>query len=550
LLGPGLTAAGAHTSPSGVAAPNACEDCRYAGHVYFGDLHVHTSYSFDAYGFGTRLDPAGGYADTKTRLDFAAVTDHAEFLGETELCTTPGAPGYDTSQCARLRAGDQSVFAELGLLCLNDPPLIDPAVCADATAQVWERIKAAAEASYLPGSFTTFIAYEYSLEATGDSKLHRNVIFSGSNVPRPIPRSEERQPEGLWASLQANCLPANGCDVVVIPHTSSASRGKYFSVLESNGDFISPSEAATRGQMERLVEIYQNKGNAECYPGVNTTDEGCEFEKLPLIRVSTPPGGTEVLPGSWAREGLKMGIGYEELFGVNPFQYGFIGSTDNHNSIGGAVSEEGYVGNSGANDDTIMKRMSSEVAASYSPGGLAAVWATQNTRDSIFAALKRREVYATSGTRIIARFFGGWRLPTDLCSNPRLPIVAYANGVPMGSVLPARQTQRPVFVITAQQDPRARASRSSRSSRAGRSTTCSSSTSTRSSRVRDRKARIRCVRYGRIRTSIRHCTPSTTRASSRRRRRAGAHTTAPMPASTVRSAHRRVSSAAVTGLCR
>jgi hypothetical protein len=369
------------------AAPEIVSPDAIPANVYFGDLHVHTSYSFDSYGFGTRLDPAGGYADTMTRLDFAAVTDHAEFLGETLLCTTPGAPGYDTSQCARLRAGDQSVFAELGKLCLNDPPLVDPAVCADATAQVWDRIKAAAEAANQPGRFTTFIAYEYSLEAPGDSKLHRNVIFSGSTVPRPIPRSEERQPEGLWAGLQATCLPADGCDVVVIPHTSSASRGKYFSVLESNGDFISPAEAATRGEMERLVEIYQNKGNAECYPGVNTADEGCEFEKLPLIRVSTEPGGTEVSPNSWAREGLKMGIGYEELFGVNPFQFGFIGGTDNHNSVGGKVSEAGYVGNSGANDDTIMKRMSSDVAASYSPGGIAAVWATQNTRSSIFASL-------------------------------------------------------------------------------------------------------------------------------------------------------------------
>jgi hypothetical protein len=416
-------------------------------------LHVHTSYSFDAYGFGTRRDPAASYEDAKTRLDFAAVTDHAEFLGETELCTTPGAPGYDTPICQRLRDGDQSVYSDLSALCLRNPPLVDPAVCANATADVWDRIKDAAEAAYLPGQFTTFIAYEYSLEAPGDSKLHRNVIFSGSNVPRPIPRSEERKPEGLWASLKANCRPADGCDVVLIPHTSNASRGKFFSVLDDHGNFISPSEAITRGAYERLVEIYQNKGNSECYPGVNTTDEGCAFEKLPLVRVADTPNGTHVSPQGFAREGLKYGIGYEELFGVNPFQFGFIGGTDNHNGQGGAVSEEGYIGNTGANDDTIIKRMGTEVAASYSPGGLAAVWATANTRDAIFGSLKRREVYATSGTRMLARFFGGWTLPSALCSKPQMMRIAYTKGVPMGSVLPAKAAQRPAFLVTAQKDP-------------------------------------------------------------------------------------------------
>jgi hypothetical protein len=426
----------------------------YPSHVYFGDLHVHTAYSFDAYGFGTRLDPAQGYAATKDLLDFAAVTDHAEFLGETQLCVWPGSPGYDLEQCERLRAGDTTVIPELAQLCLNDPPLIDPAVCSAATARVWDRIKAAADASYVPGVFTTFIGYEYTLEPPGDKKLHRNVIFSGSNVPAPIPRSEERDPYGLWQSLKATCLPSQGCDVVVIPHTTNASRGDYFSVVDDGGQFMSVQEATLRGDMERLVEIYQNKGNSECYPGVNTTDEGCEFEKLPLIRVVTdPPNGTEVPRQSWAREGLKLGIGFEELFGVNPFQLGFIGGTDTHNSIGGLLSEEGYVGDSGHNDDTIEKRMGSDVFAAYSPGGIAAVWSTENTREAIFAALKRREVYATSGTRIITRFFGGWRMPADICRNPRLPVIGYNNGVPMGSVLPARTTQKPLFVVTGQQDP-------------------------------------------------------------------------------------------------
>src|SRR4030095_12846076 len=219
-----------------------------------------------------------------------------------------------------------------------------------------------------------------------------------------------------------------------------------FRATDNQGAFIPVSEATLRGDKERIVEIYQNKGNRECYPNVNTTDEGCEFEKLPTTRVAEP-GGTEVPPQSWAREGLKLGIEYEALFGVNPLRLGFIGSTDNHKWLGGAVAEEGYVGNSGAWDDTIQKRMGSDVAAAYSPGGLAAVWANRNLRESIFAALKRREVYATSGTRIVARFFGGWKFPVTLCSNARLVPIAYALGVPMGGVLPARTTQRPVFIV-------------------------------------------------------------------------------------------------------
>jgi hypothetical protein len=424
----------------------------YPGHVYFGDLHIHTAYSFDAYGFGTRLDAAEAYAASKETLDFAAVTDHAEYLGETALCAWPGSPGYDLRQCVHLRAGDRSALDQLNALCLRDPSLIAPAVCAAATAQVWDRIKAAAEAAYVPGVFTTFIGYEYTLERSEDVKLHRNVIFSGSNVPAPIPRSEER-PSGLWQSLRANCLPEDGCDVVVIPHTSNASRGEYFNLVEDSGAFMSINEARLRGDMERLVEIYQNKGNSECYPNVNTTDEGCEFEKLPVVRVSDPPGGTDVPRQSWAREGLKLGIQFEELFGVNPFRFGFIGSTDNHNALGGAVSEEGYVGNSGRNDDTPYRRMSSDVFASYGPGGIAAIWSTENTREALFAALKRREVYATSGTRIVTRFFGGWRMPSDICSNPHLPVIAYNNGVPMGAVLPERTAPQPVFVLAGQQDP-------------------------------------------------------------------------------------------------
>jgi hypothetical protein len=214
-----------------------------------------------------------------------------------------------------------------------------------------------------------------------------------------------------------------------------------------------------RSQIEPLAEIYQHTGNSECYPGVNTTDEQCVFEKLPLDRVTKPPGGSVIPKGSFVREALKLGLRYEDMFGANPYRLGFIGSTDTHNTIPGMTDEATFVGHAGSKDDTIAERMGTDIAAAYGPGGLAAVWATANTRDAIFAALQRREAYATSGTRVLTRFFGGWSYSPRLCNNPRLVQIAYRDGVPMGSTLPAPAGARPTFIVQAQSDPQGAALR-------------------------------------------------------------------------------------------
>jgi hypothetical protein len=174
--------------------------------LYFGDLHVHTSYSFDSYAFGTRPDPAAAYAAARGVLDFAAMTDHSEYLGETELCTVPGNPGYDTQICASLRAGSDNVLELLKHLCKTTPPVIDPALCADAAAAVWLRIQDAANAAYVPNEFTTFIAYEYTL-GKQDGNRHRNVIFAGTNVTPPV-TAWDHTPLQLWESLSAGCVQA------------------------------------------------------------------------------------------------------------------------------------------------------------------------------------------------------------------------------------------------------------------------------------------------------------------------------------------------------
>jgi hypothetical protein len=438
---------------AGAETADDCTGCRYTRNLYFGDLHVHTAFSFDAFGFGVRTEPLDGYLQMRESLDFAAVTDHAEFLGEVSLCETPGSPGYDTGICVALREGDFNALKHLDKLCLTDPSLLDPALCAEAAAQIWVRLKHAANAAYKPGEFTTLIAYEYSLQGTRDIKLHRNVIFSGENVPAPLSRYDALDEVDLWRSLGQHCRPEEGCDAVVIPHTSNASRGHAFPIADSEGNLLPPSEMGLRAKYETLVEIYQTKGNSECYRVSLADDEGCEFEKLPLYRVAARPDSTVVPKQSWVREALKLGLMYQEIFGINPYQFGFIGSTDTHMGVGGQVSEKAFDGNAGTLDDTIQERLGSAIAAASSPGGLAAVWAKENTREGIFAALKNREVYATSGTRILARFFGGWNYTPDLCSNPRMPEIAARTGVPMGGTLEPPEGAAPFFIVSAQQDP-------------------------------------------------------------------------------------------------
>jgi hypothetical protein len=450
----GGVAPGAGVDVRGAGRPEAVADAGEpapARSLYFGDLHVHTSYSFDSYSFGTRADPVAAYEGARASLDFAAVTDHSEYLGETELCTVPGSPGYETRICESLRGGAGNVLDLLRQLCKTTPPVIDPALCADAAAEVWQRMQDVANAAYVPNEFTTFIAYEYTL-GKQDGNRHRNVIFAGANVMSPV-TAWDHTPRQLWQALVTGCLAADGCRVLAIPHTSNASRGTAFTLTGEDGEgYMSVAEATLRAQMEPLAEIFQHTGNSECYPGVNTTDEECEYEKLPLDRVTKPPGGSVVPKGSFVREALKLGLRYEDRFGVNPYRLGFIGSTDTHNSTAGKTGEATFSGHAGSKDDTIEKRLETDIAAAYGPGGLVAAWATANTREAIFAALQRREVYATSGTRPVARFFGGWSYAPNLCANPLLVPIAYRDGVPMGAVLPSPAGARPIFVVQAQSE--------------------------------------------------------------------------------------------------
>jgi hypothetical protein len=482
----------------------ACTDHNPLRNVYFGDLHVHTALSFDAYAFDIRNTPDDAYrfATGETvslppldglgqgtqslrldrPLDFAAVTDHAEFLGEVDICLTPDLSGYDAALCATFRENGALGQTLLGVTLTNPDPARDPDICGDggrclgAARSVWDLIVAAAETHYDRSprcSFTTLLGYEHTAN-TGASARHRNVVFANADVPFPTSYMEEARPEGLWAALRRDCIDAgNGCDAITIPHNSNQSNGNVFTVEypEARTAEEERLQAEARAAIEPLVEIYQHKGDSECSNGLGgafgAPDELCDFEKLrvpPFEVCGDEPGSGGVANVGcvsrldFVRGALLAGIEERERIGANPYWLGVIASTDTHDGTPGAVDEASWRGHRGNVDDEVDERLgvrSFRAGPIFNPGGLAAVWAEENSRPRIFAALKRREVYGTSGPRMVVRLFGGWELDAGLCDDPRGVELADAGGVPMGSVLatPSAAVTAPSFFIAATKDP-------------------------------------------------------------------------------------------------
>lgn len=455
--------------------------------AFFGDLHTHTTLSFDAWTYDVRATPADAYrfargetiyfppldADGKPTLpvklarplDFAAVTDHVEYLGETHLCTTPGSPAYDSLTCKAYRPPSNSY---LPLNIGTSPPIRadicgdDASVCKTAAAPLWQLIQDAAEAAYdrtASCAFTTFVAYEYSYAPYG-TNLHRNVIFRNAKVlPAPIGFYEAKRPDLLWKQLADACqLEKNGCDVLAIPHNSNLSNGQMFEVeyLGAKTDDEQREAARLRASMEPIVEIYQHKGDSECINGLASSpgapDELCEFEKLqkkPPLDCGVDGTGWGAFAGlgctSWrdfVRGTLASGMQEEARLGINPYKLGIIASTDSHNGTPGKVEEKSFQGHLGISDNTPAGQLGGNTLAIRpllsSPGGLAGIWAEESSRDSLFDALRRRETFGTSGPRITLRVFAGWDLPEDLCGRPDMVSAGYAAGVPMGGDLPQR----------------------------------------------------------------------------------------------------------------
>ncbi len=496
-----LLVAGALAQPGPWARTETREPCANFDPLrqpYFGDTHVHTVYSSDAVFVGTRDNPRGAYqfalgqpiglapfdaqgiatrtAQLRRPLDFTAVTDHAEQFGEMQICLTPGLTGYDSPECVNARTQLATTPPALPSLL---PPLSvvqfllgygvitpptrfawcgpDGANCLGQASLVWEDTQAAAEQYYdrtAACGFTTFVAYEWSGQPGGNN-LHRNVIFRNDVVPAlPTSYMEQPTPDGLWSTLTAQCLNGlPGCDVLAIPHNANVSGGLMFAPLNSDGTPLTAASAAARAAREPLVELTQHKGDSECRPGVQSTDEVCGFEKINRLQLfSAISDPTQTFPPlNYVRNALREGLEQEQILGVNPFKLGLVGSTDTHNATAGNTKEEGWIGIQGQ-DDASPARLISE-SMRNNPGGLTVVWAEENSRDAIFSALQRRETYATSGTRPIVRFFGG-DLSGVACGKADFVERAYATGTPMGGDLgPVRGKKSPRFAVWAMKDP-------------------------------------------------------------------------------------------------
>ena len=472
---------------------------------FFGDTHVHTNYSSDAVFVGTREDPRGAYrfatgqaiglppydamgqptrtAQLRRPLDFTAVTDHAEQFGEIVICLTPGLPGYDSAECIAARTQLATPppplpsllppAAVIGFLLnygvLNPPQRFawcepDGSNCLEQASLIWQDTQAAAEEFYDRTdacTFTTFVGYEWSGQPFGNN-LHRNVIFRNAVAPAmPTSFMEEPTPQGLWAALEAQCLDGlPGCDVLAIPHNPNVSGGLMFLPANPDGSPLTAEDAAVRAAMEPLVEMNQHKGDSECRPGVQSTDEVCGFEKNNRLQLFNPVSDpNQTFPTlNYVRNALREGLVQEQLLGVNPFRFGLLGSTDTHNSTPGATEERdfGDFGHLGLRDHASPAYMVQRVTPAGiegSAGGLAVVWAEENSRDALFAAMRRREVYGTSGSRPILRFFGG-RADDLRCGDPDFVATAYRGAVPMGGEIgPVRGRRSPRFAVLAFRDP-------------------------------------------------------------------------------------------------
>ena len=467
-----------------------CSDFNPLRNLYFGDLHAHTGLSHEtwildtppaselAYGFAKgepiRLPPldAEGIGTRTVQLDhpldFAAVTDHGEFLGEVEACVTPNSGAYDSPTCALYREKDFWSEVVVAFPTFTTDPERNQDICgpgrADCpalAAEVWKRIQRAAEQSYDRSSqcsFTSFVGYEYT-GLPGATNLHRNVIFRNASVPDlPVSYFEQSTPEGLWKELERSCTEsASGCDVLAIPHNSNESNGNKFLVHYPGAETTEEQRqmAARRARLEPLVEIFQHKGDSECMNGLQGVwgpeDGLCGFEKIrrpPFTDCGDGVGFGGVIGVGcisrldYVRNVLLEGLAEEERLGVNPYRLGIIASTDTHNATPGMVAEDLYPGHWGTQEDTPEERLGEDGithrGVGTNPGGLTAVWAMENSRDAIFEAFRRRETYATSGPRIVVRFFGGWDYPATMCEDPDFEAVGYRTGVPMGGTLPPR----------------------------------------------------------------------------------------------------------------
>ena len=469
----------------------------------FGDLHVHTTYSFDAYIFGTLATPDDAYEFAKGKsikhpagfdvsldrpLDFYGVTDHGTFLGQVAEAATPGTPYYDAPSSAQVndinspenlnistiprRTEAFGGFLVNTITALRERKL-DIQYLDSVSRRAWADTVAAAERHNDPGNFTTFIAYEYTASTADMGNLHRNVIFkgNGNRIPSvPYSRANSNDPEGLWKWMDR--IREDGIESLAIPHNSNGSDGFMFALKDSYGNPLTKEYAELRMRNEPIVEITQVKGTSDTHPALSTNDEWADFEIMPF-KVATQSYSEP--KGSYVRDALLEGIKMEEKEGFNPYKFGFIGSSDTHTAassqeednffakIGLLDSSAALRGSIPMTDPAILetdqsltevdgKKYMNSSAITWGASGLAGVWAETNTRDSIYDAFRRKESFATSGPRMTIRFFAGFNLDQSKINDADLIEHLYANAKTMGADLDGVGQQTPSFFVWAVRD--------------------------------------------------------------------------------------------------
>jgi hypothetical protein len=473
--------------------------------AYFGDLHVHTTYSFDAYAFGTLATPYDAYRFAKGEaianpagfnmqlsrpLDFYAVTDHGMFLGlaeaaadtSTEFSKNPfSEPYHGLNAPENMGASVLDVLDRMRTFGSFMPAAVSQIRSGElardevlgVVRSAWRDSIDAADEFYDPGAFTTFAAYEYTSSTDDRGNLHRNVVFQDTNkLPRePFSRLHSRNPEDLWQWMDD--LRAKGVESLAIPHNSNGSNGQMFKLVDWAGDPLDDDYAQQRNRNEPIVEITQIKGTSETHPMLSSKDEFASFEIMPY-RVAT--NALSQVEGSYVREALLNGLAFEQQGMTNPYQFGFIGSSDTHTGASqnvesnfvsklgllsgtaekrgsapasGLAGELGYQANRvlakfGGNPALLVKINGNVYTGGATPtfgaSGVAAAWAEENTRESLYSAFRRKEVFATSGPRMQIRLFAGYGFDERMLTQADGIERAYATGVTMGGNLVPNKT--------------------------------------------------------------------------------------------------------------